>query len=102
MQGFSEIFFNEFYGGKIWISQENCYIITIYYRAHLEPHSFYSSKARNSMRCMRLPGIQRCKRARSVVQRATNSLIFSNLVPRSTKPRRRDVQVYIVLIYKKS
>ena len=39
MQAFSEIFFNEFYGGKIWISQENCYIITIYYRVHLEPQA---------------------------------------------------------------
>lgn len=102
MQAFSEIFFNEFYGGKIWISQENCYIITIYYRAHLELHSFYSSKARNSMRCMRLPGIQRCRRPLLPPQRATNLLIFSDLRPRSTKPRRRDVQVYIVLIYKKS
>ena len=102
MQAFSEIFFNEFYGGKIWISQENCYIITIYYRAHLELHGFYSSKARNSMRCMRLPGIQRCRRDLLPPQRAYNSFIFSNLVPRSTKPRRRDVQDYIVLIYKKS
>jgi len=79
MQGFSEIFFDEFYGGKIWIFQENCYIITIYYRAHLELHSFYSSKARNSMRCMRLPGIQRCRRALLPPQRTANLLIFSNL-----------------------
>lgn len=78
MQGFSEIFFNEFYGGKIWISQENCYIITIYYRTHLEPHSFYSSKASNSMRCMRLPGIQRCCLGYDSCQNH-NSFIFSNL-----------------------